>query len=64
LCDRTGLREELGPAQATWPSFAGLALIPLDHILVTKQLAVTGLDLFSISGSDHRGVAATIRSRS
>ncbi len=64
LCDRTGLREELGPEQATWPSFAGLALIPLDHILVTQQLAVRGSDLFQISGSDHRGVVATICSRS
>jgi endonuclease/exonuclease/phosphatase (EEP) superfamily protein YafD len=64
LCERTGLREQQGSAQATWPSFGGLALIPLDHILVTKQLAVTGFDHFTISGSDHRGVAATIRSRS
>jgi endonuclease/exonuclease/phosphatase (EEP) superfamily protein YafD len=64
LCDRTGLREERGSTQATWPSIAGFALIPLDHILVTKQLAVTGLGVFSISGSDHRGITATIRSRS
>lgn len=64
LCERTGLREQQGRAKATWPSFGGVALIPLDHILVTEQLAVTGFRQFTISGSDHRGVAASIRSRS
>lgn len=64
LCSRTGLREPPANTDATWPSFAGLALIPLDHILVTRQLAVDELDIFSISGSDHRGVTAVIRSRS
>ena len=64
LCSRTGLREHADNTDATWPSFAGLALIPLDHILVTRQLAVDQLGLFSISGSDHRGVTAVIRSRS
>lgn len=64
LCERTGLREQKGSSQATWPSFGDMALIPLDHILVTKQLAVAGFEVLSISGSDHRGVVATIRSRS
>jgi endonuclease/exonuclease/phosphatase (EEP) superfamily protein YafD len=64
LCARTGLREHDDNTDATWPSFAGLALIPLDHILVTGELAVDQLDIFPISGSDHRGVTAVIRSRS
>lgn len=64
LCSRTGLREHADNTDATWPSFAGMALIPLDHILVTKELAVDGLDIFRISGSDHCGVTAIIRSRS
>jgi len=64
LCARTGLREHSDNTDATWPSFAGMALIPLDHILVTKELAVDGLDIFRISGSDHCGVTAVIRSRS
>lgn len=61
LCQRTGLREHEDNTDATWPSLGGLALIPLDHILVTDELAITRLDMFTISGSDHRGVAATIR---
>lgn len=64
LCSRTGLREHADNTDATWPSFAGMALIPLDHILVTKELAVDGLDIFRISGSDHCGISAVIRSRS
>lgn len=64
LCRKTGLREHPGNTNATWPSLAGFALIPLDHILVTEELAVSGLNIFTISGSDHRGVTATIRSRS
>ncbi len=64
LCTRTGLREHADNTDATWPSFAGMALIPLDHILVTKELAVDDLDIFRISGSDHCGVSAVIRSRS
>lgn len=64
LCARTGLREHADNTDATWPSFAGIALIPLDHILVTQELAVDGLNIFRISGSDHCGVTAIIRSRS
>ncbi len=64
LCARTGLREHPENIDATWPSLGGLALIPLDHILVTQELVVGGLDMFTISGSDHRGVTAVIRSRS
>ncbi len=64
LCALTGLREHERNTDATWPSLGGLALIPLDHILVTGELAVDGLDIFPISGSDHCGVSALIRSRS
>jgi vancomycin resistance protein VanJ len=64
LCTTTGLREHEKNTDATWPSFAGLALIPLDHILVTRELAVDHLDIFPISGSDHRGITAIIRTRS
>lgn len=63
LCARTGLREHSDNLGATWPSFAGLALIPLDHILVTNELAVAKLASFTIAGSDHRGVTAHIRAR-
>lgn len=64
LCARTGLREHADNMRATWPSLGGLALIPLDHILVTRELTVDGLDVFPISGSDHCGITALIRARS
>jgi len=63
LCRRTGLREHPDGARATWPSIAGLALIPLDHVLVTPGLAVDTVGIFPIPGSDHRGVTAVIRER-
>ena len=63
LCARTGLREHTDNLDATWPSFAGLALIPLDHIFVSNELAVAKLGTFTIAGSDHRGVMANIRLR-
>ena len=64
LCASTGLREHPDNVNASWPSIGGVALVPLDHVLVTDELAVAGLDMFNISGSDHRGVLAVIRSRS
>ncbi|MBK9759334.1 MAG: endonuclease/exonuclease/phosphatase family protein [Flavobacteriales bacterium] len=63
LCNRTGLREHSKSTGATWPSIAGMALIPLDHVLVTRQLSVSSLDSFRISGSDHRGLVSTIQAR-
>jgi endonuclease/exonuclease/phosphatase (EEP) superfamily protein YafD len=64
LCRRAGLHEHPECTNATWPSLAGMALIPLDHVLVTAQLHVSSLDSFRIAGSDHRGLMAVINLRS
>lgn len=63
LCRATGLHGNHQGIRATWPSFMGLALIPLDHVLVTSELEVLGLTRFTIPGSDHRGLVATLRDR-
>jgi endonuclease/exonuclease/phosphatase (EEP) superfamily protein YafD len=61
LCRAAGLQENPQCTNATWPSLGGLALIPLDHVLVTAQLSVSSLESFSIKGSDHRGLSAQIQ---
>ena len=63
LCRAAGFHGNHQGIRATWPSFMGLALIPLDHVLVTPQLEVLGLTRFTIPGSDHRGLVATLRDR-
>lgn len=60
LCQRTGLRENAGTPVATWPSLAGLALIPLDHVLATPAVAIGTPCSFRIPGSDHRGLVADL----
>lgn len=63
LCERTRLREHRSNLQATWPSYAGLALIPLDHVLVDPALVVSHFSTFVIPGSDHRGLVADLHFR-
>lgn len=63
LCRAAGLHGNHQGIRATWPSFMGLALIPLDHVLVSSELEVQGLTRFTIPGSDHRGLVATLRDR-
>lgn len=63
LCARTGLREHPDNVTPTWPVVAGIALIPLDHVLVNAPLAVSALSTFPIPGSDHKGVVANIQLR-
>jgi endonuclease/exonuclease/phosphatase family metal-dependent hydrolase len=47
-------------SERTWPSLGPLALIPLDHVLLSPQLAPAAFRSFRIPGSDHRGIMATI----
>lgn len=61
LCASTGLRESADAPSATWPSIAGLALIPLDHVLATPALDILAPRSFPIPGSDHRGLVAGLR---
>ncbi|HIF33546.1 MAG TPA: hypothetical protein EYQ75_18240 [Planctomycetaceae bacterium] len=55
---RSGLRDSrLGfGVQATWPSYLGIAGIPIDHVLVSDEISVIGRHVGSAFGSDHRSV--------
>ena len=44
----------------TWPSYCGLALVRLDHILVSSHFSMQDGRTFEIPGSDHRGLAAGV----
>ena len=48
------------PLSPTWPSIAGLSLIPLDHMLTSPGLCILDPRTFIIPGSDHQGLSATI----
>ncbi|HEX2616264.1 MAG TPA: endonuclease/exonuclease/phosphatase family protein, partial [Flavobacteriales bacterium] len=60
LCKRSQLVEGQEAGAATWPSAWGLALIPIDHVLVSPGLGVRALQPFHIPGSDHRGLVAQL----
>jgi endonuclease/exonuclease/phosphatase (EEP) superfamily protein YafD len=57
---RSGLQPVNGPAMRTWPSIGPIALIPLDHLMISPGLGATDVQLFTIPGSDHRGLVADI----
>jgi endonuclease/exonuclease/phosphatase (EEP) superfamily protein YafD len=44
----------------TWPSWAPLPIVPVDHVLVTPGLGVTGADSTAIVGSSHRALIVTL----
>jgi endonuclease/exonuclease/phosphatase (EEP) superfamily protein YafD len=58
----TGLRRAPGHAPATWPSLFGPCGIAIDHIL-GRNVGIGDLRAFPISGSDHRGLRATVSVR-
>ena len=60
LCSSSGLRVGTVPHEPTFPSVLGLALIPIDHVLVSPGAAVVRSSTFVIPGSDHRGLIADI----
>lgn len=60
FCARSGLRSTTPATQRTWPSVGPLALIPLDHVLLSHGLSHTALRTVDIPGSDHRGVLADL----
>jgi len=43
------------PANRSFPP-----LLPIDHVLVSPRLTVTSIRSFAVTGSDHRGLLATI----
>jgi endonuclease/exonuclease/phosphatase (EEP) superfamily protein YafD len=45
----------------TWPANRRYPpLIPIDHVLIDSQLTATAIRTFDVSGTDHRGVLATL----
>ncbi len=60
FCARSGLRSTTPATQRTWPSVGPLALIPLDHVLLSPGLSHTSLRTVDIPGSDHRGLVADL----
>jgi endonuclease/exonuclease/phosphatase (EEP) superfamily protein YafD len=55
----TGLRRAPGPAPATWPAALGPCGIAIDHVLV-RGAALSPVTAFTVPGSDHRGLRATV----
>jgi len=60
LCVNSGLRVGTEATTPTFPSLFGLALIPIDHMLVSRGTSVVHSASFFIPGSDHRGLIADI----
>jgi len=58
---RSGLLPVNSPGMRTWPSIGPIALIPLDHLLVSPGLGASEVRRFTIPGSDHRGLVADLR---
>jgi endonuclease/exonuclease/phosphatase (EEP) superfamily protein YafD len=57
---RSGLQPVNSPALRTWPSIGPIALIPLDHLMISPGLGASEVRRFTIPGSDHRGLVADI----
>lgn len=60
FCARSGARPVNSPYQITWPSVGPLAMIPLDHALVSGGLSSSSITSFKVAGSDHRGLVAEV----
>ncbi len=60
LCVNSGLRVGTASTTPTFPSLFGLALIPIDHLLVSPGAAVVASRTFFIPGSDHRGLIVDV----
>lgn len=63
FCAQAGLRSCAPSAYRTWPSIGPFAAIPLDHILVSEDLATSDFATVDIPGSDHRGLYAALHHR-
>lgn len=44
----------------TWPTFIPFAMIPIDHVLVSKDIRVVGIERRRLSGSDHLSLLVTV----
>ena len=45
---------------ASWPSFGGWLGLPIDHVLVSDNVAVHAIDAVGNGGSDHRALRAEL----
>jgi endonuclease/exonuclease/phosphatase (EEP) superfamily protein YafD len=61
FCSRSGLQATQVKGSRTWPSLGPLALIPLDHVLLSGRASATSITSFHVPGSDHRGLLAEIK---
>ena len=62
---RLGLRSATDLAGAGWlptyPAGGRLPpLLPIDHVLVNERLTATSVAAFTVPGTDHRGLLASI----
>lgn len=62
---RAGLKSATDVAGAGWlPTYPANRsfppLLPIDHIMINKDLTATSVTSFAVSGSDHRGLMATL----
>ena len=60
FCARSGLLSTTPLLQRTWPSVGPLAVIPLDHVLISPSISTAGLRTVNVPGSDHRGLIADL----
>ncbi|MBL8931406.1 MAG: endonuclease/exonuclease/phosphatase family protein [Kineosporiaceae bacterium] len=49
-----------GP-RPSWPTWSPLAILPLDHAMVSDRIGVESVETVVIGGSDHRALIATLR---
>jgi endonuclease/exonuclease/phosphatase (EEP) superfamily protein YafD len=62
---RSGLKSATDVAGAGWlPTYPANGpfppLLPIDHIMINKDLTATSVTSFAVPGSDHRGLLATL----
>ncbi len=60
FCMRAGLHSTTAVTQSTWPAIGPVALIPLDHLLLSPGITPSALRTVHIPGSDHKGLLADL----
>ncbi len=60
FCSRSGLLSTTPIMQRTWPSLGPLAVIPIDHVLVSRGIRPVALSTLRVTGSDHRALIADL----